>query len=107
GTTFKAERFSAWLAVRGIPWPRLASGELALDADTFRDMAKGYPEVSTLRELRHATGKLRLHDLQVGDDGRNRTLLSQYCSKTGRNQPSNSKFIFGSSVWLRGLIRPQ
>ncbi len=25
----------------------------------------------------------------------------------GRNQPSNSKFIFGPSVWLRGLIRPR
>jgi DNA polymerase I-like protein with 3'-5' exonuclease and polymerase domains len=27
-------------------------------------------------------------------------------SRTGRNQPSNSKFIFGPSVWLRGLIKP-
>ena len=26
--------------------------------------------------------------------------------RTGRNQPSNSKFIFGPSVWLRGLIKP-
>src|SRR6266511_1305926 len=25
---------------------------------------------------------------------------------TGRNQPSNSKFIFGPSKWLRGLIKP-
>ena len=29
-----------------------------------------------------------------------------FSSRTGRNQPSNSKFIFGPSVWLRGLIRP-
>src|SRR5262249_37417531 len=27
--------------------------------------------------------------------------------KTGRNQPSNTKFIFGPSTWLRGLIRPR
>src|SRR5262249_22782151 len=27
-------------------------------------------------------------------------------SRTGRNQPSNSRYIFGPSVWLRGLIRP-
>src|SRR5262249_22372357 len=26
--------------------------------------------------------------------------------RTGRNQPSNTKFIFGPSVWLRGLIKP-
>src|SRR6202008_4761107 len=39
-------------------------------------------------------------------DGRNATLLSAFRSRTGRNQPSNTKFIFGPSVWLRGLIKP-
>jgi DNA polymerase I len=42
----------------------------------------------------------------TGRDGRNRTILSAFRSRTGRNQPSNSKFIFGPSVWLRGLIQP-
>ena len=34
-------------------------------------------------------------------------MLSPFSSKTGRNQPSNSKFPFGPSVWVRGLIRPE
>jgi DNA polymerase I-like protein with 3'-5' exonuclease and polymerase domains len=59
-----------------------------------------------LRELRSALSDLRLNDLAVGHDGRNRTILSVFRSRTGRNQPSNSKFIFGPSVWLRGLIKP-
>jgi DNA polymerase I-like protein with 3'-5' exonuclease and polymerase domains len=50
---------------------------------------------------------MRLSDLSVGHDGRNRALLSPFASRTGRNQPSNSKFIFGPSVWLRGLIKPE
>jgi DNA polymerase I-like protein with 3'-5' exonuclease and polymerase domains len=33
-------------------------------------------------------------------------LLSAFASRTGRNQPSNSRFIFGPSCWLRSLIRP-
>ena len=33
-------------------------------------------------------------------------MLSAFGGKTGRNQPSNNKFIFGSSVWLRSLIKP-
>jgi DNA polymerase I-like protein with 3'-5' exonuclease and polymerase domains len=33
-------------------------------------------------------------------------LLSAFGSRTGRNQPSNSRFIFGPAVWLRGLIQP-
>jgi DNA polymerase I-like protein with 3'-5' exonuclease and polymerase domains len=49
---------------------------------------------------------MRLNELAVGKDGRNRTMLSAFRARTGRNQPSNTKFIFGPSVWLRGLIQP-
>ena len=49
---------------------------------------------------------MRLNDLAVGKGGRNRTILSAFRSRTGRNQPSNTKFIFGPSVWLRGLVKP-
>ena len=49
---------------------------------------------------------MRLNELAVGRDGRNRTILSAFESRTGRNQPSNTKYIFGPSVWLRGLITP-
>jgi DNA polymerase I-like protein with 3'-5' exonuclease and polymerase domains len=69
-------------------------------------MAKAYPIVAPLHELRHSLSEMRLNDLAVGDDGRNRTLLSPFGSKTSRNQPSNTKFIFGPAVWLRGLIKP-
>jgi DNA polymerase I-like protein with 3'-5' exonuclease and polymerase domains len=34
-------------------------------------------------------------------------MLSAFASRTSRNQPSNAKFIFGPSVWFRGLIRPE
>jgi DNA polymerase I len=106
GRTFKADRFAGWLVANDIPWPRLETGHLALDEDTFRQMARTYPSVSPLRELRSALSDLRLNDLAVGHDGLNRAILSAFRSRTGRNQPSNSKFIFGPSVWLRGLIKP-
>lgn len=107
GRTFKADRFARWLAENNLPWPRLNdTGALALDDDTFRSMARAYPQVSALRELRHALGEMRLNSIAVGPDGRNRVLLSPFRSKTGRNQPSNSKFLFGSATWLRGLIKP-
>jgi hypothetical protein len=105
--SFKRDRFAAWVARNGIPWPLLDSGQLALDDDTFRELAKSYPAVAPLRELRHTLSELRLEKLAVGRDGRNRCLLSAFGSKTGRNQPSNSRFIFGPSVWLRSLIKPE
>jgi DNA polymerase I-like protein with 3'-5' exonuclease and polymerase domains len=66
-----------------------------------------YPaEVAPVRELRHALSQMRLNELAVGADGRNRAMLSAFGSRTGRNQPSNSKFIFGPASWLRSLIKP-
>jgi DNA polymerase-1 len=106
GRTFKLDRFADWLVREGIPWPRLESGQLDLSDDAFRQQARAHPSVSPLRELRHALSSMRLADLAVGSDGRNRTLLSAFRSRTGRNQPSNSKSLFGPSVWLRGLIKP-
>ena len=106
GRTFKEARFEAYLAERRIPWGRTAHGHLKLDDDTFADMAKIFPALEPLRNLRHSLGGLRLNDLNVGQDGRNRAMLRQFASRTGRNQPSSSKFIFGPGVWLRGFIAP-
>ena len=101
GRSFKAAKFAAWLERTGLPWPRLESGELELSDDAFREAARAHPEVAPLRELRSALSELRLNDLAVGGDGRNRCLLSAFQARTGRNQPSNSKFIFGPSIFLR------
>jgi DNA polymerase I len=106
GRSFKTGRFERWLSAQGIAWPRLASGRLDLTDDAFKEIARRHPQLAALRELRHALSEMRLNDLAVGPDGRNRTLLSAFQSRTGRNQPSNSKAIFGPAVWLRGLIKP-
>ncbi len=106
--SFSSQRFAEWLAREGIPWPRLDSGKLVLDDDTFREMARAWPAIAPLRELRHTLGEMRLFsDLAVGSDGRIRCLLSPFRSITGRNQPSNAQFMFGPSAWLRSLIQPE
>ncbi len=107
GRTFKKNLFAGYLIRNDIPWPQLSSGSLDLTDDTFREMSRSYPELVPLRELRTSLSKMRLNKLAVGCDGRNRCLLSPFRSKTSRNQPSNSKFIFGPSKWLRGLIQPK
>lgn len=106
GRTFKRDRFESFLIGHDIPWPLREDAELDLSRDTFRQMAKSHAVIAPLHELRHALSEMRLNDLAVGHDGRNRTILSAFRAKTSRNQPSNTKFIFGPSVWLRGLIKP-
>ena len=107
GRSFRMKRFESWLRRNDIPWPRLNSGQLDLKDDTFKEMAKVYPIITPLRELRIVLSQMRLSEIAVGNDGRNRCILSAFRSRTGRNQPSNNNFIFGPAVWLRGLIRPE
>ena len=121
GHLFQADRWAAWLARNEIPWPRLppikkkAVGHsfqlppperLALDSDTFKEMARLYPQVAPIRELRVVLSQLKLNKLAVGADERNRCLLSAFRARTGRNQPSSTQFVFGPSTWIRGLICP-
>ncbi len=103
---FNERKFTAWLSRHNIPWPLHATGRPMLDTDTFKEQARRFPIINLLHELRGTTSKLRLTGLAVGADGFNRCMLSPFSSVTGRNQPSNAKYIFGPATWLRGLIRP-
>ncbi len=107
GLTFKYNKFQYWVEKNEIPWPQLESDKLELTDKVFKEMALKYPEVRQLYDLRSILSKMKLNKLTVGSDERNRTLLSAFRSRTGRNQPSNSKFIFGQPAWLRGLIKPK
>jgi DNA polymerase I len=106
GRSFRQDRFEAYLCRQGIGWPRLENGQLDLERQTFRDMVKLYPSLSPIHELRYTLAEMRLHELTIGSDGYNRTLLSPFGARTGRNTPSNSKSVFGPATWIRSLIKP-
>ncbi len=108
GFHFNFAKFSSYLDSIGLldAWPRTPKGRLATDRDTLRDMKKIYPGIAWIPELRHFFEQLDLRELAVGRDGRNRTRLWEFSSVTGRNQPSNARFIFGPSTWIRFLIQP-
>src|SRR5262245_35269241 len=81
-------------------------GALNLRRKTFETMSKSRPELEDLRQLRHARDKMRSIKLAV-DNGRNRTVLWPFQSKTSRTQPKASQWIFSPAVWLRSLIKPE
>src|SRR5262249_18113271 len=100
--------FEKMLVAEGINWPRTEdTGKLDLRRKTFESMAKAYPQIEPLRQLRHIRSKLRSIQLSVGRDGRNRTVLWPFSSKTSRTQPKAKHWIFSPSVWLRFLIKPE
>jgi DNA polymerase-1 len=103
---WRKARFADYVKRHRMAWPTYPDGTLDERDQTFREMEGRYPHIGPLRELRYSLSKLRLNDLQVGNDGRNRCLLGPYGSKTARNQPSNAKYLFGPAKWIRFLITP-
>jgi DNA polymerase family A len=103
---WRKQLFANYVHRNRMAWPTLASGVFDESDEAFKTMEGRYPQVRELRQLRYSLSKLKLHELQVGGDGRNRTVLGVYGTKTARNAPSNAKFIFGPAKWLRFLIAP-
>ena len=53
-------RFEEWTASVGIRWPRKEeTGKLDMRRKTFESMAKAYPQLEPLRQLRYVRDKLR------------------------------------------------
>jgi len=108
GWHFNIARFEEMTVAEGISWPRKEeTGKLDLRRKTFESMAKAYPQIEPLRQLRYIRDKLRSIQLSVGHDGRNRTVLWPFSAKTARTQPKAKHWIFSPSVWLRFLIKPE
>ena len=97
---------AAWLDDRNIPWPTQTDGCFDLGDDAFRDMARAYPAVRPIKELRATGLAFAPSAITVGRDRRNRTPLRPFASRTGRNQPSSKASVIGSATWIRHLILP-
>ena len=105
GVRLCPDRFQTWLGERGIAWPRCPSGGLCWDDETFRDMARAYPEIKPLRELR-ALADFEPQALAIDQDARNRVPLRPFSTRTGRNAPSAKASVMGQAAWVRNLVRP-
>lgn len=102
----RLDRFESWLAHRGIAWPRSSAGGLCWDDETFRDMARAYPEIRPLRELRALQCDFDPRALALGRDGRNRVQLRPFATRTGRNAPSAKTSVMAQAAWVRHLVCP-
>lgn len=106
-TTFKVSKFEQYLSANGISWPRTEKGNLELKDDIFKDMVNSYPQLQGLKDLRYILGQLRLSDIPIGSDGRNRCLLSPFGTKTGRNAQALLSLCLGLQYGLEALLNPK
>jgi DNA polymerase I len=103
---WREQRFANYVRANRMSWPLRADGKLDQRTDTIEEMCGLYRQLVPLRELKASLSKLRLNDLAVGSDNRNRASLWAYGTKTARNAPQASQFVFGPAKWLRFLITP-
>jgi DNA polymerase I len=82
------------------------TGKRSLAKDPLKELAQRDNYFETLRELNKTLAHMKQANLIVGSDNRNRTWQQPFKSKTGRNQPSNSKHIMGFPKPYRCLIQP-
>ena len=79
-----------------------------LDEKVRKEQVELFPEMKNFSDLLTMQGRTRLGvgDLAIGSDGRNRTRLRAYTTKTGRCAPSSSAYVYAQSKWLRYLVCP-
>jgi len=82
------------------------TGKRSLAKDPLKELAQRDDYFEPLRELNKTLAHMKQANLIVGSDNRNRTWQQPFKSKTGRNQPSNSKHIMGFPKPYRCLIQP-
>ena len=74
---------------------------------TFESMAKAYPQLEPLRQLRYVRDKLRTIQLSVGNDNRNRTVLWPFSSKTFAHATESKALDLFAVGGMRFLIKPE
>jgi hypothetical protein len=107
GDSFDTDGFKTYLTEREIPWPLTPTGRLSTREEVFEELVDEYPCLRPLYEVQSALNKLKDDaGLPVGQDGRARTSLRPFTTKTGRNAPSGTQFIMGKSIAFRSLVKP-
>jgi hypothetical protein len=108
--SFREGRFEELVKERAWPWPRTATGRLALDKKTFGKQCKHRPELRRLQRLRDQIAELRLGAFvnTIGADGFSRCSIMPFWTRSGRNQPGgrDKVFLLSLTSWLHGVIKP-
>jgi DNA polymerase I len=113
GITYKRDRMKALIKRRGWEgWPLQPDGIWpAVNQEVLKMMeglhdGKDGEDIAAFRQLRATVSQLRDIKLAIGQDGRNRTSLLPFGTKTSRCAPSTTEYIWGVAKWMRRLIQP-
>jgi hypothetical protein len=104
---FKRKTMFAVMQRERIPIPTdPKTGALSCATKLIKSMVGTYPPLGIYYEYKRMIDALRSLKLEIGSDGRNRRWLNPFGTKTGRNNPSTNRYIFGLPHTMRSFIKP-
>jgi hypothetical protein len=104
---FKRKTMFAVMLRERIPIPvDPKTGALSCATKLIKGMVNTYPLLGVYYEYKRMIDALRSLKLEIGSDGRNRRWLNPLGTKTGRNNPSTNRYIFGLPHTMRSFIKP-
>jgi hypothetical protein len=95
-----------YLFEKDIAWPRTKKDRLVTDTKVINEMARLYPGLKSWGQLASQLDSLDLLAWGIGEDSRNRTMISPFKIWTARNMPWNNEFVFGGNRAFRALVVP-
>jgi DNA polymerase-1 len=102
----KLAKFWDYCRSHGISWPATPTGRPGLKEEVRDEQALIHPEMKLFCDTFRIIQSMKLIEVRLDGDGRNRVGLRAFATKTGRCAPSSKEFIFGPGRWLRHFIVP-
>jgi DNA polymerase-1 len=91
----------------GIPVPvDPKTGKDSCATKLIKSMIETYPLLKHFYEDKRMIDALKNLKLEIGSDNRNRRWLNPLATKTGRNNPSTNRYIFGLPHTMRSFMKP-
>jgi DNA polymerase I-like protein with 3'-5' exonuclease and polymerase domains len=106
---FKQKKLKEYAESQGITdWATTPSGRLKTETEYLEeDLLVRYPHLEGFVRTYLLMQSVKNFKVQVGRDGRARTGMKPYGTKTGRCQPSSNQYLFAIDKTFRRLIQPE
>jgi DNA polymerase family A len=104
---FKRRTMFAVMRRNNIPIPiNPKTGKLSCATKSIKSMINTYPLLKEYYEDKRMIDALKNLKLEIGADGRNRFWLNPFGQKTGRNNPSTNRSLWGLPHTMRSFLKP-
>ena len=88
-------------------WPKTDGGAYSASYDKLKSLGEHYPEIAPVVSMLGTTSKFRRMGLDIESQfGTNTPWYNPFGTKTGRNAPSTTRFVYNLPAFMRCFVSP-